>query len=227
MQQKGYSNPHWVTYNQAKKIGKTVTKGQKGTQILFASSFEKEQENGEVDRIPFMKVYTVFNVEQLEDIPEKYKPKVIKGLNPEQRFEPAEQFFGKIPAKVKFGGNKAYYSPEKDSVAMPNFEQFHNPEAYYSTYAHELTHWTKHESRLNREFGRKSWGDEGYAREELVAELSACFVAAHLGIRPEPNKNNSAYIQSWLKVLKNDKTAIAEAAKHAQKATNYLIEKAA
>ncbi len=88
--------------------------------------------------------------------------------------------------------------------------------------AHELTHWTKHRSRLDREFGRKTWGDEGYAREELVAELGAAFLCADLGLTPEAGTDHAAYIQSWLKVLKNDKRAIFSAAAYAQKAADYL-----
>ena len=79
------------------------------------------------------------------------------------------------------------------------------PQAYYATLAHELTHWTKHPKRLDREFGRKRWGDEGYAREELVAELGAAFLCADLELAPEPRADHAAYIQSWLKVLQNDK----------------------
>ena len=94
--------------------------------------------------------------------------------------------------------------------------------AYYATLAHELTHWTKHEKRLARDFGRKRWGDEGYAKEELVAELGAAFLCADLGLTPEPGTDHAAYIQSWLKVLKDDKRAIFTAASHAQKAADYL-----
>lgn len=96
------------------------------------------------------------------------------------------------------------------------------PEAYYATLAHELTHWTKHPKRLDREFGRKKWGDDGYAREELVAELGAAFLCADLGLTPEAGTDHAAYIQSWLRVLKDDKRAIFSAAAHAQKAADFL-----
>ncbi len=105
---------------------------------------------------------------------------------------------------------------------MPYFETFCSPQAYYATLAHELTHWTKHEKRLDREFGRKKWGDEGYAREELVAELGAAFLCADLGLAPEPREEHAAYIQNWLKVLKEDKRAIFSAAAHAQRAADFL-----
>ncbi len=107
-------------------------------------------------------------------------------------------------------------------MQMPLFESFVSREAYYATLAHELTHWTKHKSRLDRDFGRKTWGDEGYAKEELVAELGAAFLCADFGLTPEPGTDHAAYIQSWLKVLKNDKRAIFSAAAHAQKAADFL-----
>jgi len=105
---------------------------------------------------------------------------------------------------------------------MPPFERFRDGEAYYGTLAHEVTHWTKHPTRLDRDFGRKRFGDEGYAMEELVAELGAGFLCADLGLTPEPREDTAAYIQSWLKVLKNDKHAIFTAAGHAQRATGFL-----
>ena len=105
---------------------------------------------------------------------------------------------------------------------MPHFETFRSPEAYYATLAHELTHWTKHPKRLDRDFGRKRWGDEGYAREELVAELGAAFLCADLALTPEAGTDHAAYIQSWLKVLRNDKRAIFSAAADAQRATEFL-----
>ena len=96
------------------------------------------------------------------------------------------------------------------------------PESYYATLAHELTHWTRHRTRLDRDFGRKSWGDEGYAMEELVAELGAAFLSADLALTPEPRADHAAYIGSWLKVLKDDKRAIFSAAAHAQRAADFL-----
>lgn len=107
-------------------------------------------------------------------------------------------------------------------MQMPYFETFCSPEAYYGTLAHELTHWTKHKTRLDRELGRKKWGDEGYAREELVVELSAVFLCADPELSPQPREEHAAYIQSWLKVLKEYKRAIFSAAAHAQRAADFL-----
>jgi antirestriction protein ArdC len=108
---------------------------------------------------------------------------------------------------------------------MPPFEAFRDAESYYSTLAHECTHWTKHPQRLDRDLGRKSYGDEGYSREELVAELGSAFLCADLELHQEPREDNAAYIATWLEVLKNDNRAIFTAAAHAQRAADYLNQK--
>jgi antirestriction protein ArdC len=105
---------------------------------------------------------------------------------------------------------------------MPVIEAFRDAESFYATLAHESTHWTKHPRRLGRSFGRKSWGDEGYAQEELVAELASAFLCKDLGITPEVRDDHAVYIANWVQVLKNDKRAIFSTAAHAQKAVNFL-----
>ena len=105
---------------------------------------------------------------------------------------------------------------------MPPFIAFEDAESYYGTLAHELTHWTKHPTRLGRELGGKRFGDDGYAREELVAEIGAAFLCCDLGIEARPREDHAAYLDHWLKVLKEDKRAIFQAAAHAQKAADFL-----
>ncbi|WP_300016393.1 zincin-like metallopeptidase domain-containing protein [uncultured Roseobacter sp.] len=222
----GFVSPHWMTFKQAKQMGAHVKKGERGNLVVYANTITKteEQENGEEEerKIPFMKGYSVFNVEQIEGLPEHYYAKPPQVIAPAQRIDHADRFFDALGADIRDGGAKAYYSGASDHVQMPSFQAFRSPESYYATLAHELTHWTKHKSRLDREFGRKKWGDEGYAREELVAELGAAFLCADLALTPEPGTDYAAYIQSWLKVLKNDKRAIFSAAAHAQRAADYL-----
>ena len=123
---------------------------------------------------------------------------------------------------IQHGGNRAFYSPGRDIVQMPELKTFRDAESYYATLAHEMTTGTRHESRLNRDLGRKRFADAGYAMEELVAEIGAAFLCADLGITPETRDDHAAYIASWLKVLKNDKRAIFTAASHAQKAADFL-----
>ena len=139
-----------------------------------------------------------------------------------QRIERADAFFAATRADIKHGGNRAYYNIGSDFVQMPPFEAFRDAESYYAILAHECTHWTRHDSRLAREFGRKRWGDAGYAMEELVAELGSAFLCADLDLTPEIREDHAAYIASWLEVLKNDKRAIFSAAAHAQRAADFL-----
>jgi antirestriction protein ArdC len=222
----GYTSPYWMTFKQAKELGAHVKKGERGNMVVYANAITKTEENSNGEeqerRIPFMKSYSVFNVEQIEGLAEHFHEKPEAVIDPAERIEHAEEFFANTGADVRHGGNRAFYSGGSDHVQMPYFETFRSPEAYYATPAHELTHWTKHQSRLDREFGRKKWGDEGYAREELVAELGAAFLCADLALTPEPRTDHAAYIQSWLKVLKDDKRAIFSAAAHAQRAADFL-----
>jgi antirestriction protein ArdC len=139
-----------------------------------------------------------------------------------RRIEAADLFFANTGADIRHGGNQAYYAPEPDYVQMPPLVSFRDAESYSSTLAHEMTHWSKHATRLNREFGRKKFGDEGYAREELVAEIGAAFLCCDLGITPEPRDDHAAYLGHWLGVLKEDKRAIFQAAAHAQRAVDFL-----
>ena len=222
----GYLSPTWMTFKQAKDMGAGVCKGERGSLVVYANSITKteEQDDGSEEErtIPFMKGYTVFNVEQIDGLPEAFYAKPEPVIDPAERIAHADAFFAATGADIRHGGNSAHYSSGTDHVQMPIFESFRSSEAYYATLAHELTHWTKHEKRLARDFGRKRWGDEGYAREELVAELGAAFLCADLGLTPEPGSDHAAYIQSWLKVLKSDKRAIFAAAAHAQRAADYL-----
>jgi len=170
----------------------------------------------------YLKGYTVFNVAQIEGLPESFHTAAGPVVTPAHRIDHADAFFAQTGAEIRHAGNRAYYSQSSDHVQMLPFEAFRNPERYYATLAHELTHWTKHEQRLDRGFGRKTGGDEGYAREELVAELGAAFLRADLALTPEPGIDHTAYIQSWLKILKDDKRAIFAAAAHAQRAADYV-----
>jgi antirestriction protein ArdC len=111
---------------------------------------------------------------------------------------------------------------EPDYTQIPPIEAFTDAESFYATLAHETVHWTKHPARLQRDFGRKSWDDEGYASEELVAELGSAFLCADLELMPEVRADHASYVASWLEVLRNDNRAIFVAAAHAQCAADYL-----
>ncbi len=224
---KGYACPIWLTFKQAIELGGNVRKGETGELVVYADRItrtETDAKGEEVEKaIPFLKGYTVFNAEQCDGLPAHYTAKAEPpALTPLQRIEAADRFFAATGADIRHGGTRACYAPQPDYVQMPPFETFKDAESYAATMAHELTHWTKHDSRLARDFGRQRHGDEGYAREELVAELGAAFLCADLGITPEVREDHAAYIASWLKVLKDDKRFIFTAAGHAQRAADFL-----
>ncbi len=223
---KGYACPVWMTFRQALELGGHVRKGEHGSLVVYADKITRTEtgDDGEeaLRQIPFMKGYTVFNCEQVEDLPAHFYAVAAPVQALTERIEAAEQFAAATGADIRHGGNQAYYAITHDYVQMPRFECFRDKESYYATLLHELTHWTRHETRLNREFGRKRWGDAGYAAEELVAEMGAAFLCADLGVAPEPREDHAAYLASWLDVLKNDSRAIFTAAAHAQKAADCL-----
>ncbi len=221
-----FAAPYWMTFNQAKALKACVKKGAKGSLVVYADRITRTEtgEDGEdAERdIYFMKGYTVFNAEQIEGLPPHFYAIAAPQLDPVQRIEAADLFFANTGADIRHGGNQAYYAQGSDHVQMPPFESFRDAEGYCATLAHELTHWTKHPARLDRDFGRKRFGDEGYAREELVAEIGAAFLACDLGITPEPRDDHASYLAHWLQVLREDKRAIFQAAAYAQKAVEFL-----
>lgn len=223
---RGFISPFWLTYRQAKELGAHVRKGEKGSPVVYAKTVRKTEQNdtgAEVEvNVPFMKAYTVFNAEQIDELPAHYRQIVKPVSNPVERIDRVETFFRNTGADIRAGGGRAYYAIGSDYVQMPPFEAFRSAESYYATLAHECTHWTRHSSRLDRHFGRKRWGDEGYAREELVAEIGAAFLCADLGIEPSIREDHAPYIASWLEVLKNDHRAVFTAAAHAQRAADFL-----
>lgn len=225
--ERGYSAPIWMTFKQAAELGAHVRKGEKGALVVYASKItrtETDDATGEEQarEIPFLKGYTVFNVEQIDGLPAHYTASAAPRLNPEQRIERAEAFFAATGADVRHGGNSAHYVPALDYIQMPPFESFRDAAAYYGTLAHESVHWTKAPKRLARDFGGKRFGDRAYAMEELVAELGAAFLCADLELVPQIRDDHAPYIAGWLKVLKDDKRAIFTAASHAQRAADFL-----
>jgi len=224
---KGYTAPIWITFRQARELNASVRKGEQGSLVVYADKItrrETDEETGEESEraIPFMKGYTVFNVEQVEGLPPHFHAKAAPPSETVQRIGRAETFFAATGAHVVHGGGRACYVPSTDNIHMPCIDLFRDAISYYATRGHETVHWTRHPSRLDRDFGRKRFGDEGYAVEELVAELGAAFLCADLELTPEVRDDHAAYIASWITVLKNDKRAIFTAAAHAQRAADFL-----
>ena len=226
-QAKGYERGEWGTYQQWQERGAQVRKGERATLVVFwkfandkaDSQDGDEQASNRGSRLLFTRGYSVFNAAQVDG----YTAKPDADTPIEQRIERAEQFFRSINARVTHQGNRAFYSPADDTITLPPFAAFFTPTDYYSTRAHETGHWTAKADRCNRELGKR-FGDSAYSVEELIAELTAAFTLAHLGLSSEPRPDHAQYIQSWLRVLKADKRAIFTAASKAQQAADYMIQ---
>lgn len=225
---RGFSSSMWMTFKQALELGGAVRKGETGLTVVFASRFTKSVADGngnDVDReIPFLKAYSVFNIEQIDGLPDTYYTPPAKVRDPVERIERADLFFRNTGAVIRHGGNQAYYSPIMDYIQMPPFEAFRDAAGYAAVLSHEATHWTAAAHRVGRDLSRYAKDRTDRAREELIAELGSCFLCADLGIAPElePRLDHSYYLQSWLSVLANDKRAIFQAAAHAQRAVSFL-----
>jgi len=160
-----FAAPIWMTFKQRREPGGHLRKGDKGSPVVYANTIVRteEGENGEdEDRaIPFLKAYTVFNIEQIEGLPAHYYAPAEHAKNPDERIAHAENFFAAIRAEIRHGGDSAFYSPALDYIQIPAFEAFRNAQSFYATLCHEATHWTKAKSRLDRDFGRKRLGGDG------------------------------------------------------------------
>lgn len=227
--ERGYQNSTWMTFHQAADYGARVRKGERASWIVYANKVTKTEMNVltgvETERqIPFLRGYSVFNVEQIDGLPQEFHPQptIATTESALQRLDHVDQFLQNTRALIEHGGNRAFYSEGRDYIQMPELEAFIDRESYYATLTHEITHWTKHKDRLNRDFGRVVWGDEGYAKEELVAEIGSAFLCADLGITPEIRDDHAAYIDHWLRALKNDRKLIFAAASHATKAVEFI-----
>ena len=227
-----FAVPIWMTFKQASELDAHIRKGEKGSLVVYADSIKRketdEKTGDEIEReSPFLKGYTVFNVEQIEGLPEVYYAKAAPTLDPVARIEHAEKFFAALGATIRHGGNRAFYGISADAIQMPPFESFQDADSYYATLAHECTHWSGSKTRLDRDFGGHRFGSEGYAVEELVAELGAAFLCADLELALEPRQDHASYIATWLKVLAADNRAVFTAAAHAQRAAEFINTRAA
>jgi antirestriction protein ArdC len=220
-EKRGYSNGLWGTFKQWKDLGAKVKRGEKSVTIVLWKSSEKDLEktkNGEEKELRiFAAAYHVFNVAQVEG----YSVTLPTPENKNERIEHAESFFSTLGADVRSGGDSAFYSIANDYIQMPPLNAFHDSVYYYSTLAHEITHWAGAEKRLARD-QKGRFGSETYAKEELIAELGATFLSAELGLENKPRRDHAAYLSTWLKVLKDDNRAIFSAASKAQAAVDYL-----
>ncbi len=224
-----YSSPYWITYKQATDKGGNVRKGEKSTLVVFWKLF-KTEETGDTELTgkgaPMLRYYNVFNLEQCEGIAAPPTTETINQFNPIGKAEDIVTSMPLVP-ELKYGGNRAFYSPVLDYIQLPNKQTFESPEEYYSTCFHELVHSTGHSNRL----GRKSilepsyFGSHEYSKEELVAEMGAAFLSGYAGIEQKTLDNSAAYIKGWLSALKGDKKLLVLAAAQAQKASDFILNR--
>ncbi len=222
-----YGSPYWVTYKQAKTLKGHVRKGEKGTRIVFWKFLDKTDSDGKDYKLPMIRFYTVFNVEQCEGLESKH-------LETPDTFEhdpiaAAEAILDgyRFAPKVVHAGSRAFYRPSQDLVQLPERDRFETPADYYSTLFHELGHSTGHANRINRPGVAETvhFGTHTYGLEELVAEMTAAFLCGTSGIEGTL-ENSAAYLAGWIKVLKGDPRLALSAASKAQKAADLILDTA-
>lgn len=231
-QTRGFKSNLWLTFNQAKDMGGYIKKGATGTPVVFWKLFTAEdKDTGEETTIPLLRHTTAFNLDQTEGVELPESRATTEHPEPLEPIVVAERVVDNMPNKPQMtvGGSRAFYKPSTDTVNMPERQSFKTSEGYYGTLFHELGHATGHASRLNRKgiaSDRDFFGGQTYSKEELVAELTAAFVCGSIGIATTNEITNSvAYIQSWLKALKDDRKLLVHAAAAAQKAADYILGK--
>ena len=216
----GYESSLWLGFEQGKKLGGNVRKGEHGSWVIVYRTGEREGDDGmEVYR--YLTAKPVFNIAQFDGLDH------LVPQHDKHEWEPlpqAERILNESGADIRYGGDRAFYSPSLDRIQLPNRERFTSAEGFAATALHELGHWTGGKARLDREFGKR-FGEEAYAVEELVAEIASAFVQAEIGLQADI-ENHASYLDSWLKVLKRDKTAILTAAKQASMASEFILSKA-
>lgn len=235
---RGYRQDRWLTYNQARKAGGHIRKGEQSTLAVLYKPMSKEahdedgqvvlDEQGNVKMVQFalLRTHCLFNIEQTEGLPNDEQHHD-DGEDPVMFIEyaPAERLLAASGARIEHRyGDDAFYLPIRDLIQLPTKAQFVDVGSYYATALHELTHWSGHHARLNREgiTGRHAFGSAAYAFEELVAEMGAAFLCALTGTQGE--LRHEEYLASWLKILKEDKRAIFRASGLAREASEYLVE---
>lgn len=223
-----YTSRYWMTYRQAEQLGAHVRKGARGAVSVYYSSFKKTETDaatGETTEksIRFLRHYIVFNSDQIDGLPAYYyaAPVAEAEPSPSEHQAAIDAFFDSVPADVRHGGDKAYFTPTFDYIQMPRPGSFESMDHYASTRLHETVHWSGHAKRLARTFGKR-FGDHAYAFEELIAEIGAGLGCAELGLPNELHENHASYVGHWLGILRADKTAIIHAAAKAEQAITYL-----
>jgi antirestriction protein ArdC len=220
----GYRTPRFLTFKQALELSGHVRKGERGTRVYFVKQLQVRDKGADDNTatrvVPLLREYTVFNVDQCVNLPERIvAPSAVKPRNPDERSAAIDEFLACTGASIREGSGEAYYLPGADFISLPRFDAFKNAAHFYSTALHELGHWTGHKSRLARDL-RRRFGERAYAAEELVAELCSAFLCAEFSI--DGDLRHAGYIENWIGLLKADTRAFFTACSKAQAAADYL-----
>ena len=220
----GYRAPRFLTFKQALELGGNFRKGERGTKVCFVKQLQVRDQGSDDSSatrlIPMMREYTVFNVDQCDNLLDSVTTgKPMRVRNPHTRDELADAFLRSTGADIREGHGEAFYVPSRDFISLPAFAGFKGADHFYNTTFHELTHWSGHKARLDRDL-KSRFGSRDYAAEELIAELGAAFLCAEFGF--DGNVQNAAYIANWIELLKTDKRAFFTACSQASKAADYL-----
>ncbi len=242
----GFRSRYWFTFKQALAMKACVRKGERGSFVVYyAEVGDKSERDGMPSRVPkstgangdeigetrrILRGYTVFNAEQIEGLPENFYaasetpvlPRTLSGVSEDEARWAS--LFARIPVSLRHGGNRAFYSKAADYIQMPPREAFRDGSQYWATLAHETAHASRHDTRLNRDFGQTRFGDAGYALEELVAELASAFIGAQLGLPADHLEDHAAYIDGWLKALGDNPSSFLTAASKAQAAADWVLQ---
>jgi antirestriction protein ArdC len=221
----GFERPYFLTFNQVQEIGASIRKGAKSHVVVFWKMVDSRVDP--TTKIPYLRYYRVFHVDDLNNLNPKYLPLVTPhdhDFNPISECERVLAEWSDIPA-IEYNKHQACYIPAFDKVEMPSPRNFYRDEQFYSVLFHELTHATGHARRLNRhsKFPNQRFGSADYSQEELVAEMGASYLCAHCGIENVTIDNSAAYIENWLSVLKNDRKFFLQACSYAQYASDYIL----
>ncbi len=221
----GYDSPWWVSFRQARERGGHVKRGERGYPCVFWKIFEKKNnDTGEVKKLPCLRYFTVFNVEQCKDLPYPKYEESERIIDP---IEACSQIVREMPQRPHFflDAGKASYSPATDTVQMPSMNRFESSEEYYSTLFHELVHATGHRDRLSRKGvgGRIIFGTKNYSIEEMVAEMGSTYLCGHSGIDNKVLDNSASYLQGWMDKLRDNEKLLVTSAAQAQKAADFIL----
>ncbi|MBS1595582.1 MAG: DUF1738 domain-containing protein [Bacteroidetes bacterium] len=224
-----YPTGEFVSFKQAKELGGSVRRGERGHMVVFWKWIEPERDGQaeieqDLSRYPYIQYHTVWNVAQCEGIEPLALPSLQGEVPPSDRAERVVEGMADLPM-IQFLDPEAYYDPRTDVVNVPERRHFESTGAYYSVLFHELVHSTGHKTRLSRKGITETirFGSSEYSFEELVAEMGACYLLSHCGMAPDNFSNNAAYIAGWMRKLKQERYAFIHASVSAQRALDYIL----